>query len=174
MLAVAAPSVKSTRRCVRSKGTELVAFASERRLMGLAFVTCIAILGTGCRPAGEPLLPVSGRITLDGRPLPRGSVTLRSEPTGATWHQPTGTIDKPGEYVVYTNGRPGAPAGSYRVTVFATETTTAADGTAHPGLPKSLIPLRYNQPEQSPLRLTVATKPPPNGYDLELKSDQSP
>src|SRR4051812_3459661 len=64
--------------------------------------------------------PVRGKITLDGQPLPRGSVTLRPE-TPQAGHQPTGMIEPAGEYVVYTNRRAGAPPGSYKVVVFATE-----------------------------------------------------
>jgi hypothetical protein len=54
--------------------------------------------------------------------------------------------------------------------VFASEPLTNADGTAHPGLPQSIIPARYNQPDATPLRLTVTERPSSTSYDLELKS----
>lgn len=126
----------------------------------------------GCRqPPQEVFYPVRGKITLDGQPLPRGSVTLRSESQPAG-HQPTGLIGPPGEFVVYTSRRAGAPPGSYRVVVFATEAAAGAAGTAHPGLPKSLIPARYNRPEQTPLRLEVAAAPAATSYTLELTSHE--
>jgi hypothetical protein len=135
------------------------------------WLIALSMTFAGCSSKPKELLvPVRGKITLDGQPLPRGSVTLRVEQPGQTWHQPTGTIETPGQYVVYTNGRSGAPPGSYRVVVFATEALKNADGAAHPGLPQSIIPARYNQPDATPLRLTVSERPSSTGYDLELKS----
>jgi hypothetical protein len=138
-------------------------------------VACLAgclLVVMGCSgPPQEVLYPVRGRISLDGRPLPRGAVSLRAESAKA-WHQPTGTIEPSGDYVIYTNRRPGAPPGSYRVVVMATEAAAKSSGAAHPGLPKSLVPVRYNQPQRSPLRLEVVAKPASKAYDLELTSHE--
>src|SRR5689334_17952943 len=124
----------------------------------------------GCyRQPQEVFYPVRGKITLDGQPLARGSVSLRPETQNAG-HQPTGMIEPAGEYVVYTNRRAGAPPGSYKVVVFATEAAASASGVANPGLPKSLVPVRYNHPNQTPLRLEVVAKPAASVYNLELIS----
>jgi len=145
--------------------------AGRRRRL-VSFSVGIA-LAAGCEQGPREVLhPVKGRITLDGKPLPRGAVTLHPESTAATWHQPTGMIEPPGEYVVYTNGRPGAPPGPYHVVVFATDAATTSDGAARPGLPKSLVPLRYNDSQQTPLRLTVVAQPTAGSYDLELGSHE--
>lgn len=139
----------------------------------LQLVVFMLVLCEGCAPVPRDVLhPVKGRITLDGKPLPRGAVTLHPESNSTTWHQPTGMIESPGEYVVYTSGRNGAPPGPYRVVVFATEATTSPDGAARPGLPKSLVPLRYNDPRQTPLRLQVVAQPTSGSYTLELSSDE--
>lgn len=115
-------------------------------------------------------IPVTGRVTLDGRPLTSGSVSLRAA-AGETWHQPTGAISgSDGEFVVYTNGLPGAPPGQYRVIVFASEPASDRGGAAHPGLPRSLVPRRYNDPKATPLQLTVAPPPAPTRHDLEVLS----
>ncbi len=128
-------------------------------------------LCTGCADSPQPqLYPVRGRITLDGQPLPRGSVSLRSLTPGV-WDQPTGVIEPPGQYTIYTNRRAGAPPGSYRVVVFATESAAKAPGGLHPEIPKSLLPNQYNHPEQSPLRLEVVAKPSPQAYDLQLQEN---
>ena len=125
----------------------------------------------GCeRKAGETLFPVTGRITLDGQPLSSGSLTLRPDGVGASWQQPTGMVAADGRFVVYTNGREGVPPGTYRVVAFVTETTRTAAGAARPGLPRSLIPARYNDPQQTPLRWKVVAQPTANTYDLELTS----
>ncbi len=147
----------------------LATVASIRRLRPLL----AAALFAGCgQPPREILHPVQGRITFDGQPLPRGAVTLHPASTDTTWHQPTGMIEPVGRYVVYTNGRIGAPPGTYRVVVFASEATTSPDGAARPSMPKSLVPSRYNQPDQTPLRLEVVAQPAANSYDLELSSHE--
>ncbi len=138
-------------------------------LLGEVFLLLVVI---GCN--GKPrdvLYPVRGKITLDGKPLPRGSVSLRPE-THEAGHQPTGMIEPAGEYVVYTNRRAGASPGSYKVVVFATEAAAGAGGAAHPGLPQSLVPVRYNRPEETPLRLEVVAEPAAGVYNLELISHE--
>ena len=132
-------------------------------------ILCVGLVGCQ-QKVGEPLFPVTGRIMLDGQPLPRGSLTLRIEATGQSWHQPTGMIDDEGRFIVYTNGREGAPPGAYRVIVFVTEAATTEKGAARPGLPRSLIPARYNDPEQTPLHVRVVAQPSLNAYNLELNS----
>lgn len=119
---------------------------------------------SGCGDTGPKLVPVSGRITLDGKPLPRGAVSLR---TDEHWEQPAGSIDADGRYVIYTQGRAGAPPGRYRVVVFATEAAHDAEGKAHPGLPVSIVPALYNDPSQTLLKIevTLSSRAP---FDLEL------
>lgn len=145
--------------------------ASSAAIRTLQCFIAITLL-IGCRPLPKEILhPVQGRISLDGKPISRGAVTLHPAVPGTTWHQPTGMIEPAGQYVVYTNGRAGAPPGSYRVVVFATEATMTPEGTARPGLPKSLIPARYNQVDQTPLQLNVVAHPASKGYDLELSHE---
>jgi hypothetical protein len=147
--------------------TEWTVSRCDWRVIGLAGALLVA---HGCHwQPQESFYPVRGRITLDGQPLPRGSVTLRPE-DNATGHQPTGMIPSPGEYVVYTNRKLGAPLGKYKVTVFATEAATDPSGAPHPGLPKSLVSTRYNSPHDTPLRLEVVAQPAAHAYDLELKN----
>lgn len=121
-------------------------------------------LGCGSAETLPELVPVKGKIAFNGQPLARGSVSLR--PASGGWEQPTGPV-RDGQYELFTNGRPGAPVGEYTAVVFATDEGPA--GAAHPGMPKSIIPLKYNQPGKSPLRVKVSTTPAPNAYDLELR-----
>ena len=152
------------------QGAKMLATITSMR--GPQLLAVIVLLSGCAQPPRELLLPVQGMITLDGQPLPRGAVTLHPLSTKTTWHQPTGMIEPAGRYIVYTNSSAGAPPGAYRVVVFASEATTGSDGTARPGLPKSLIPNRYNQPDQTPLRLEVVAQPAANSYDLELSSHE--
>ena len=135
---------------------------------GAAFLFVVV---AGCAtPVADGLVAVRGRVTLDGAPLPRGSVSFRGAPGGTNWDQPTGMIGADGQYVIFTNGREGAAPGKYRVVVFATDAANTPTGAAHPTLPRSLIPARYNDPQRSPLQLDVTSAAEPRAYDLELKS----
>jgi hypothetical protein len=54
------------------------------------------------------------------------------------------------------------------VVVFA---SSQADekGYAHPGMPKSIIDLRYNDPAKTPLAMEVKADQPAGAYDLRLE-----
>jgi hypothetical protein len=56
--------------------------------------------------------------------------------------------------------------------VFATEAAAGSAGSAHPGLPQSLVPVRYNRPDETPLRLKVVAKPAADIYNLKLTSHE--
>lgn len=133
-------------------------------LVSLCAWCCAAI---GCS-RGEQLLEVRGAVTYAGEPLTTGIVSLRAKNPEVTLHQPTGVVDQRGEYRIYTNYRPGAPPGEYRVVVFATEPTIDT-GKVSPGMPKSLIPKRYNDAATTPLEFEVQSQPASGAYDLRLE-----
>lgn len=126
----------------------------------------LVLLGSaGCEKPSN-LIPVTGKVTLEGQPLVHGTVSYR--PQGdLTSPQATGPLDKEGTYRLYTDGQPGAPAGRYRVVVFAYDQPTSGPG--HRGLPRSVISDRYHREETTPLEREVRTDAPPSAYDLELK-----
>jgi hypothetical protein len=113
------------------------------------------------------LLPVSGRVYLGGQPLTTGTVSFH--PVGATGHVPTGAVDKEGRYTLSTAYHPGAPPGRYKVVIHATEPALQAPGKASPGLPKSIIPDRYNQDTTSPFTIEVKPDAAEGAYDLRLE-----
>jgi len=140
-----------------------------QRFLAMRMACLLSVLAlSGCREEVSGLTAVRGRVTLDGQPLLSGSVSLRPEDGMAAWERPTGMIDAQGNFVIYTQQREGAPPGKYRVIVFATEAVTAADGSPHPGLPRSLIPARYNDPAKSPLHIEVPSSANSGTFDLEL------
>jgi hypothetical protein len=122
--------------------------------------------GIGCSRAPErELQAVVGRVMIGGVPAAHGTVSFR--PLDARQgHQPTGGVNAAGEYVLHTSGQTGAPPGEYRVLVFMHEQAPAVG--AHPGLPKSLIDPRYQDPASSPLHVSVVANPAPGAYDLEI------
>lgn len=143
--------------------------AFERRSALWLALAAVALGGCSREPQ-LVLLPVEGRVSLDGKPLTNGVVSLRPDSNSDNWHQPTGRIDENGIYTVFTDGRPGAPEGEYRVVVFSTETPASGPKGAHPGLPKSVIPVRYNDPDKSKLRVKVAPDAPADQFQLKLTS----
>jgi hypothetical protein len=78
-------------------------------------------------------------------------------------------IDKEGRYSLSTAYQPGAPPGRYKVIIHATEPVEQAPGKASPGLPKSIIPDRYNQETSSPFTLEVKPDAAEDAYDLRLE-----
>lgn len=142
---------------------------SARWRAGLLLGVTLAV-AAGCGRSQESLIEVRGRVTFGGQPLTTGVVSLRpqAERGNKSLHQPTGVIDAAGQYRIFTNQRPGAPPGWYRVVVFATEPTVDT-GKAHPGMPKSLIPAAYNHPNSSPLEIEVRGDSPQVEHDLALE-----
>jgi hypothetical protein len=138
-----------------------------RSLRQNTLVALPLILLTGCGSHNSGLLPVSGHVYFENRPLTTGTVSLH--PVNTTGHVPTGAIDAEGRYTLSTNYQPGAPPGQYKAVVHATEPIEPVPGKAHPGLPKSLIPTRYNQGNTSPLEIEIRPDPPAGAYDLRLE-----
>jgi hypothetical protein len=135
----------------------------------LVLFVCTPSILAGCGSSNEPhLSAVKGTVTLDGKPLPRGSIAFRPDAKGGnnSSHEPAGEIGSDGSYTLHTRTRPGAPLGKYVVTVQASE---PADPKDPYGPEKSLVPTRYTDPDTSELRVEVVESPAPGTYDLKLK-----
>jgi hypothetical protein len=141
---------------------------------GLFAVALLSVIIPACRrgsPAGAGLYPVSGTVTIDGRPV-AASVRV----FGKVWFHPDATkgnsgttavvghIDEHGRYQLGGEGG-GAPAGWYRVTVVVAETVNPENPTARR---RSLTPDRYGRPETSGVAVEVVADPAPGAYDLRL------
>jgi hypothetical protein len=129
-------------------------------------ICVVALCGCGSSEKLPELVPVKGKVNFDGKPLQQGTISLTPTQPTLNWEQPAGTIAN-GEYELFTSGRPGAPVGDYVAVVIATEPAPDLDG--RPGIPKSLVPPKFSDPGQSPLRLKVSATPAPNDYNLELR-----
>jgi hypothetical protein len=126
----------------------------------------LAVVILGCGPGGPPRAPVSGTVTLDGKPLPRGTVQFVPDASRGT-NGPTGvgSIDAQGRYEIQTTGAPGAILGFHVVGVVACEEVDLNKTSYAP----SLIPERYNNPLASGLTAEVK-KGQRNVINLELRS----
>lgn len=135
----------------------------------LACAACLSPLGCG----GVYDSSVSGVVTLDGSPVPRGTVTFSPEGTGPTAY---GQIQSDGAYQLRTGKEEGLPPGQYTVTVIANEPPAEARSKTGGPAPmgKPITPDWYRDPAQSGLSFPVndgeneinleLTSTPPAGY----------
>jgi hypothetical protein len=143
---------------------------------GAVFVFCAGAAGwavPGCGPAAERLVPVSGSVTVAGKPLTAGWVTFYPDRArgNASPRLPVAEI-KAGSYELSTNGRPGAPCGFYKVVVAASPEPIPLKPPRNPdGTPKKLrwlVHEKYTRPETTDLHVEVVERPAPGSYNLEL------
>ena len=113
---------------------------------------------------------VSGKVTLDGSPLPNGLITFHGGGGSALCGS-----DAAGNYTLQATDEKGIQTGDYKVTVVANEqvdpaTAAAESSGAHKmeTVPKALTPAIYADPKTTPLSVTV--KSGKNSIPLELKS----
>jgi hypothetical protein len=116
----------------------------------------------GARPVGK-LVPVQGKVHVDGTPLSEGEVVFVPVDLHADAPTPNGKINADGTYSLATAGQPGAPEGRYRVMIKPGTTTAKA---------KSQINPIYLGP-RSPLEMEVAENKPAGDYDLNLQPRKS-
>jgi len=139
-----------------------VSWASVAALL----VACLVCdVGCGRRPT---LVPVSGRVTLDGKPLGFGSVMIQPVAGPAA----RGTIRPDGSFAVGTfspaDGAIVGPA-SVRVACYEQQRPGASPPQGELALGKSLIPEKYTQFETSGITATVAAGMGPLEIDLTSK-----
>ncbi len=162
----------------------------RRSLMILAVPALLAMASCGGDDGLGKRYPVSGKVTYNGKPLEKGSISFISEDmknnVGAT-----GTIAE-GSYTLSTGGNnDGAQVGKYKVTITSLEDFAAkaqADfqkdaGRENPKLPpqysakaaaatKSLIPVGYGDPRSTTLKAEV--KAESNTFDFPLSDVEAP
>jgi hypothetical protein len=115
---------------------------------------------TGCR-RGEALVPVSGTVTLQGKPVADGIVTFSSHAKGV---YVTARLDAQGHYDVRQAGGNGLPPGEYEVAITpAVPPALNSQPSASPPPPKGpklvVIPLKYRDGKTSGLTLIVSETP---------------
>jgi hypothetical protein len=137
-------------------------FAGRRLLVPVTL--WLALLAGGC---GGTRYPVVGRVLLNGEPLEglEGGVVLKPDAGKGNKGRvsPIGVLQRDGSFSVLTNGRPGAPAGWYKVILTATESG------ANPNDDSPLrVNARYMAEAATPLAVEVVARPAPDRYDLQL------
>lgn len=109
----------------------------------------------GCSGSAYDVLPVTGEVTLNGKPVPEARVAfLPSEGRPAI-----GKTDQDGRYQLsYTFDVKGTPPGEYRVQI--STAVEQDDGS----LTKELVPAKYNTQSE----LTAEVTPEKNVFDFNL------
>ncbi len=142
------------------------------RLICVAAVLSLASCSGGTKPENVTLQPVSGTVTLDGKPVGGVSIFFHPEP-GTVGQGASGATDDSGKFtMLYKDGNSGVPAGKYRVLFTRLlkpdgkplgKDEVAADVDAVNKLPRV-----YNDTEQTPIGAEV----PEGGktFDFKLNS----
>lgn len=135
----------------------------------MVLVPFIAFLG-----CAEKFHSVSGIVTIDGKPLDNGSITIVPASGGSPAY---GGTNEQGEFSLETNNKSGVHAGTYKVTLqkFVTpkKNSKIQDDEGRDGnfdsMPKPAIPEKYTTAENTPISITV---PSADGkYIIDVKSN---
>ena len=150
----------------------LFGLTTPLRLRGRSTVAAAAglLIGaiSGCSESLElpKTFPVGGRVTYNGEPVPKGTVTFQPDQGQSA----VGEIQSDGSYHLTTFAQgDGALPGHHRVFIVA----NTADPTKMPGSspgwtpPKELVPKKYNSAETSGLEATVSQDRKQINFDLK-------
>lgn len=141
---------------------------TEQKAGWLCWGVLLLVVSMGCSSqSGPELIPVKGKVTLNGKAATEGSVMFSDMATGMI--KPLAGIESDGSYSIMHNRQPGAPAGEYRVTVYVTETAKGPDGQFQ-GLPKTLSNSKFSDPKRTPLKVEVIKDAEVGAYDLSVTS----
>ena len=142
----------------------LIMTRSSLFLLVASIVTVSFSSGCGSR-GGPPLGTVTGKVTLDGEPVPGLRITFIPEDRGSPSY---GGTDENGEYRLYFNQkRAGAELGSHKVIIENREPETDDSGKLIDDTPIVKIPKKYQQPGQ----LTADVSSGRNNIDFDLEPD---
>ena len=143
-------------------------------LLGVLVVVLVAVLAYRYFPRKKfdilPLVPVSGRILVEGAPLDRGRIHLVPAADRGAVHQyySSGDIQADGSYSLTTYGRSGAPLGKYKVMVVANR-TPIPEYPLPSWKPDWLVHRRYTKRTTTDLEMEVVASPAAQTYDLDLE-----
>jgi hypothetical protein len=128
----------------------------------LVIFLCLAGLSVVAGCGKETRAAVSGKVTVDGKPLTTKLVTILFAPDkdNPLKKIPSGTLDDDGVYRLDTGGSEGAPLGWYKAYLYY-------DAKPSKGEPPPFHP-RYLDAMQSPFSIEVVANPQPGVYDLKL------
>lgn len=141
--------------------------ATFARRVGLGLAMTFGLFLMGCGSGGPTMGRVSGTVTVDGKPLSKGTIAFIS--TDAQRPNATGTITDGSYTLQTTEPGDGAVVGEYKVGI--SDVDSAALNTAMPGMPapvqKSAIPKTYQDGNTSGLTAKVESGSNTKNFDLK-------
>ncbi len=142
-----------------------MAWYSTSRHRELEGIACISVCwaGWGCGSGDGPKVgKVSGKVTLDGKPLAGALVTFMPEKGRSS----SGRTNDAGQYELsYTFEQMGAAVGKHSVRI-----TTATTDNAESPVAQEKLPAKYHRDTE----LKAEVKPGSNKVDFELSSQGAP
>jgi len=157
---------QNRRTSPRNRPPESLCANCHRLFCLLLNLLLLAVVSAGCGD-NDGRLSVSGKVTLDGKPLPEGSIEFL--PIAGTGGPTAGATIEQGKYRIVP--RRGLFAGRFRVNITANRKTGAQRMDRYRGVKydvqEQYLPTRYN--EKSQLEAEV-TDEGPNVFAFELTS----
>ena len=137
----------------------------------LLVLFAVALLG--CGESGPKLYKSGGSVKFKGAALPGADVVFVPEDGSLP---SIGRTDEQGRFDLRTGGKPGAPAGGYKVSVTAVRQKRAVSEAEAVGMTseqiaanhETLIPVKYNNLITSGLTATVGKDAAANDFSFEL------
>jgi hypothetical protein len=136
-----------------------------RRLLAGA---AACLLAAGCGDDIGTCYPVEGQVLLGGKPLRGMTGSVMFVPDKVKGNpgplEAGGHLDAEGRYKLSTKGKPGAPAGWYKVVITA---VPPGIGDRDP-VRRPPIHARYVAEKTTPLSVQVVAEPAPGTYDVKV------
>jgi hypothetical protein len=140
--------------------------AVARPLAGFLALALVGLVPVACGPTGPEMASISGKVTYNGKPVPKGTITFIPVVQGG--RNAVGVIGPDGSYSIQTE-KPGDGAllGDYNVTISAHDEAVLDYIPAKPVEPKLLAPAKYENPKSTDLKATVKRGASPINFDLK-------
>jgi hypothetical protein len=141
-------------------------FADRRTVARFLALALVGLVPLACGPSGPEMATISGKVTYNGKPVPKGTITFI--PTTPGGRNAVGVIAADGSYALQTE-KPGDGAllGDYNVTISAHDEAVLDYIPAKPVEPKLLAPAKYENPKTTDLKATVKRGASPVNFDLK-------
>jgi hypothetical protein len=135
----------------------------DLRLLLIFLFACVPLALAGC--GGLRRIPVSGTVTLDGKPLQDGLLIFHpnedkgnKERIGCSGRVHNGQYKLATSAVTRQDTGAGAPLGWFKVTLT----------NDLPGMPIIPVHQRFLRPETTPVEIEIVDNPAPGAYDIKL------
>jgi hypothetical protein len=126
-------------------------------LLAATLLAACGLVATGC-DQGPKLVPIEGRVTLDGQPLTYGDIRV----IPSSGRPAYGSLDEQGRFKLFVDDQEGCPLGNHIVTINASKSITETEI-------RHYAPAKYESGVTSDLTLEV--KGPNKDVHIELKGD---